>query len=446
MVRSTRLILRLGEDDSPRRPPTRKGSPATARTDKPRATSHHKQEHQLPVPDGFVCQILQEIMRDPVTTCDGHTYEREAIEEWLRRRETSPCTGLQLPSLQLTPNIGLKKAICAFKEQQPEVTRAPLQRKDWALVEKALSVVETFERESNVTNAKIARLLRENRALRGNAETQKLQLRMQAKNLKAERRAHSQEVEVLQLHLEALQAQLCKAGLEPRASLAKTMLAAPLPEGRADPSSRSCSPVRDQQEVFRRVETQRARPGEEMASTPRVSAWDDVPPPPEPAVEPVPAPPTLTPRQPQRADSSPCLVPPATPRPGESPSNLPDEVEEAKQWLVGVWHYNVFEEKANMELSARGPGQLFLDEVQPSGYRCSGLLIEEDGWFTGNVVYTNGFRAMRRVQRAEEPRTGEAVISWKRVGESGWTKNDYLHRPEPGHGRPNRGPRWRLPM
>lgn len=32
----------------------------------------------------FVCPITRQVMKDPVLTPDGHTYERTAIEEWCR--------------------------------------------------------------------------------------------------------------------------------------------------------------------------------------------------------------------------------------------------------------------------------------------------------------------------------------------------------------------------
>ena len=33
----------------------------------------------------FVCPISQLVMKDPVMTVDGHSYERLYITEWLRR-------------------------------------------------------------------------------------------------------------------------------------------------------------------------------------------------------------------------------------------------------------------------------------------------------------------------------------------------------------------------
>ena len=53
----------------------------------------------------FLCPITRETMTDPVFTSDGQTYEREAIETWLARHDTSPLTNLPLSSKELVPNI-----------------------------------------------------------------------------------------------------------------------------------------------------------------------------------------------------------------------------------------------------------------------------------------------------------------------------------------------------
>ena len=62
-------------------------------------------------PPAFMCPIMGELMRDPVTTADGHTFERLAIEKWLRRHSTSPMTGATLPHLELHPAIALRQLI-----------------------------------------------------------------------------------------------------------------------------------------------------------------------------------------------------------------------------------------------------------------------------------------------------------------------------------------------
>lgn len=56
------------------------------------------------IPGRFLCSITGQIMAEPVITADGHTYEREAIEEWLRENDTSPKTGQVLKHKDLTPN------------------------------------------------------------------------------------------------------------------------------------------------------------------------------------------------------------------------------------------------------------------------------------------------------------------------------------------------------
>lgn len=66
-------------------------------------------------PAAFVCPITQELMREPVVTSDGHTYERAAIQRWLRDHNTSPQTNRPLPSKQLLPNIALRKQIADFR-------------------------------------------------------------------------------------------------------------------------------------------------------------------------------------------------------------------------------------------------------------------------------------------------------------------------------------------
>ena len=61
--------------------------------------------------DNFMCPITHSLMKDPVITRDGHTYEREAIEKWFRMNNTSPLTGVALHDNTLVPNHAVRKAI-----------------------------------------------------------------------------------------------------------------------------------------------------------------------------------------------------------------------------------------------------------------------------------------------------------------------------------------------
>ncbi|EKX33114.1 hypothetical protein GUITHDRAFT_81762, partial [Guillardia theta CCMP2712] len=65
----------------------------------------------------FFCPISMVLMTDPVSCCDGNTYERSSIETWLQLHPSSPLTGACLPSKQLVPNFALRSAIQEWKEQ-----------------------------------------------------------------------------------------------------------------------------------------------------------------------------------------------------------------------------------------------------------------------------------------------------------------------------------------
>lgn len=87
-----------------------------------------------PILDDFLCPITRDVFEDPVLTCDGQSYERAAIEEVFRRRQRneqtgvlepprSPLTNQVLATIELTPNIALRKAIDAYMQMRPELRR-----------------------------------------------------------------------------------------------------------------------------------------------------------------------------------------------------------------------------------------------------------------------------------------------------------------------------------
>lgn len=83
------------------------------------------QQQSCVPPAAYLCPISHEVMSDPVVACDGHTYERRAITEWLqacagRRAPTkSPMTLLPMQP-GLVPNHSLRSLIREWQEQQQQ--------------------------------------------------------------------------------------------------------------------------------------------------------------------------------------------------------------------------------------------------------------------------------------------------------------------------------------
>ncbi|CAH8354006.1 unnamed protein product [Eruca vesicaria subsp. sativa] len=69
----------------------------------------------LDPPSHFICPLLKGVMNQPCVAADGFTYDREAIEDWLRENDTSPVTSLQLPNKNLLANYTLYSAIMEWR-------------------------------------------------------------------------------------------------------------------------------------------------------------------------------------------------------------------------------------------------------------------------------------------------------------------------------------------
>ena len=55
-------------------------------------------------PEAFICPITSACFVDPVMAADGHTYDRTAITEWLKKKNTSPMTREKLEDKKLKSN------------------------------------------------------------------------------------------------------------------------------------------------------------------------------------------------------------------------------------------------------------------------------------------------------------------------------------------------------
>jgi hypothetical protein len=75
----------------------------------------------------FFCPITRSLMVDPVIDPDGNSYEKHAIEDWIRRSGTSPITRTALSINDLHPNRALKTAIDEYRHStQPDIQSNPL--------------------------------------------------------------------------------------------------------------------------------------------------------------------------------------------------------------------------------------------------------------------------------------------------------------------------------
>ena len=58
-------------------------------------------------------------MEDPVVTASGQTYDRDAISQWLRTKQTDPVSNARLSNKKLVPNFALRVMIVQWKEAHP---------------------------------------------------------------------------------------------------------------------------------------------------------------------------------------------------------------------------------------------------------------------------------------------------------------------------------------
>jgi hypothetical protein len=69
-----------------------------------------RQHHPSEPPAHLLCPITQQLMEHPVVAADGHTYERAALEAWLRSeraRGRSPLTNMPLEHARLVTNYAI---------------------------------------------------------------------------------------------------------------------------------------------------------------------------------------------------------------------------------------------------------------------------------------------------------------------------------------------------
>jgi hypothetical protein len=80
------------------------------------STMPKESSSQLVPPSNYVCPLTLEVMSDPLLSIHGHSFQREAILEWLARGNTTcPLTRKPLFINKLIANKGLQAQIKAWK-------------------------------------------------------------------------------------------------------------------------------------------------------------------------------------------------------------------------------------------------------------------------------------------------------------------------------------------
>ncbi|OCL07298.1 hypothetical protein AOQ84DRAFT_342003 [Glonium stellatum] len=82
----------------------------------PDTTSSALARVKYSMPPEYLCPISQELLEDPVISCDGFTFERKNIERWFQIRQSSPLTGLVLENTDLRHNGRIANAIKTWVE------------------------------------------------------------------------------------------------------------------------------------------------------------------------------------------------------------------------------------------------------------------------------------------------------------------------------------------
>lgn len=166
--------------------------------------AERKEENRNPivVPEEFLCPITQEIMVDPVVAADGSTYERKAIEDWLKGHDTSPTNNLLLPHKYLNPNLVLKNLINDFKKSQAE--QQAQQEKQVREIEELQEQQKKQEKDIGELQTKLALQEVSRSALEQEIKTKEEQLKKQV----AENKTQQQKITELMSDLSQLKGEV----------------------------------------------------------------------------------------------------------------------------------------------------------------------------------------------------------------------------------------------
>ena len=81
-------------------------------------TSATSTSNEDTIPEEYICPLTLELYKHPVMTRWGHTYERDAIIEWLHTHDECPLTRNSMTLRDIIPNRVLREQIQQWKSKQ----------------------------------------------------------------------------------------------------------------------------------------------------------------------------------------------------------------------------------------------------------------------------------------------------------------------------------------
>ena len=105
-------------------------------------------------PRDLCCPLTFSLLRDPVVLASGHTYERQAVEDfWRSRPLANPLGGSSLPSGRMVVNFLARSQVDAFLDAHPRYV--PLGWIDRNEAERIRSSNEALVRSAQIHDARV---------------------------------------------------------------------------------------------------------------------------------------------------------------------------------------------------------------------------------------------------------------------------------------------------
>ena len=84
----------------------------------------------LSIPEEYICPLTLELFKHPVMTRWGHTFERDAIMEWLKKNDECPLTRNKMTLKDILPHRSLNEKIKEWKKEYGNIIKKRQQQQN----------------------------------------------------------------------------------------------------------------------------------------------------------------------------------------------------------------------------------------------------------------------------------------------------------------------------